>query len=180
MDIESLVKQARERANKNPSPYHGCATTVFTAVVDTLGIKYGDEVFRAMIGFSGGTGHLVKGTCGALSGATAAISLSYGKGREETRKILDDPKEMQSLDPYIPKFYQEIFQKISKVAKKMTKKYGSILCSDIQFKLYGKTVDFQDPEKHWEYLQYVDSSPLSCVTLNGDIAAWTVEAISEG
>lgn len=46
--LESLCHEARKRASE--SPYHGCATAVFTTVVDTLHVKYGDETFRAMIG----------------------------------------------------------------------------------------------------------------------------------
>jgi hypothetical protein len=79
------------------------ATAVFTAIVDVLGLN-GDEAFKAMIGLAGGTGHLTKGTCGALAGAAAAISLSYNKSREEVERIAGDPKELHPVDQRIPEF----------------------------------------------------------------------------
>lgn len=176
--IEDLVNEARERASKNL--YHGCATSTFAAIVDTLGLKYGDECFRAMIGLAGGTGHLTKGTCGALAGAAAAISLSYNKSREEVEAMLENPAELHPLDPRIPRFFQEIFEKTAEVAKKVREEYGSILCSDIQFSLYGQTLDLLDPKKHWEFGELLESRTVNCRTIEGDIAGWAVEAIMRG
>jgi len=170
--MRKQFNEARRRASE--SPYHGCATAVFAAVVDTLGLRYGDEAFRAMIGFAGGVGHLVRGTCGALSGAAAAISLSYNKSREEVISALQDP---HPVDQHLPEFFQEIFEKIAYVAGKMHEKYGSTLCCEIQFELYGKVLDFLDPAKHWQFSQYHKSYPINCYTVEGDVANWTVEAI---
>ena len=133
-----------------------------------------------MIGLAGGTGHLAKGTCGALAGAAAAISLSYNKGREEVEKIVNDPNEAHPEDPRIPKFYQEIFDKTADVAKKMQERYGGILCCDIQFKLYGKTLDILDPKRHWELCEEISSHPVNCLTVEGDVAGWTVETLLKG
>lgn len=177
-NIENLVTEARQRASS--SPYHGCATAVLTAVVDVLGLDYGDEVFRAMIGLAGGTGHLARGTCGALVGAAAAIGLSYNKGRQEVIEILKNPEELHPLDPHVPKFFQEIFEKTAAVARRMREKYGSILCGDIQFNLYGKTLDLLDPKKHWELVESFSSFSVNCFTIEGDVAGWTVETILKG
>ena len=177
-EIEQLVSETRQKASS--SPYHGCATAVFTATVDALGLQYGDEAFKAMIGLAGGTGHLAKGTCGALAGAAAAISLSYNKSRGEVERMVNDQKELHPDDPHIPKFFQEIFEKTAEVARKVEEKYGSILCGSIQFKLYGKTLDILDPKKHWELCESFDLHQVNCFTVEGDVAAWTVETMLKG
>jgi C_GCAxxG_C_C family probable redox protein len=173
--IEELVREARQKASS--SPYRGCATAVFTALVDVLKIEHGDAAFKAMIGFAGGTGHLAKGTCGALAGAAAAISLSYNKSREDVLSVLNDPKALHAEDPHIPIFFQEIFEKTASVAEKMEEKYGSILCSNIQLKIFGKALDLLDPKRHWELCQSFSSHPTNCFTVEGDVAGWAVEAI---
>lgn len=175
--LEELVSEVRKRASN--SPYRGCAPAVFTAIIDVLGLAYGDEAFRAIIGLSGGTGHLTKGTCGALSGAVAAISLSYNKSREETERIIEDAKELHPADPYIPKFYQEMFDKTAKIAKRMYAKYGGITCIEIQFNLYGKGLNLLIPEKHWEFVQSFESQVVNCFTVAEDVAGWTVEVLLE-
>ena len=145
-----------------------------------MGLEHGDEVFRAMIGLAGGTGHLAKGTCGALAGAAAAISLSYNKGREEVERIVNDPKEFHPEDPRIPRFFQEIYDKTAEVARKMEEEYGGILCREIQFKLYGKTLDILDPKRHWELCESFSSHQVNCRTVEGEVAGWAVEAMLKG
>lgn len=177
-NLESLVSEARKRASG--SPYHGCATAVFTALVDVLGLNNGDEAFKAMIGLAGGTGHLTKGTCGALAGAAAAISLSYNKSREETLRMIEDPKELHPAHQHMPKFFQEIFDKIAKVAKKMYEKYGGINCDEIQFNIFGKTLNLLLPEKHREFSESLQYHSVNCYTLEADVAGWAVEVILGG
>ena len=175
---KQMVEEAREKAKS--SPYHGCATAVFTAVADVLGLKHGDEVFKAMIGLAGGTGHFTKGTCGCLTGATAAISLSYDLDRQEVLRLVNDPKELHPEDPRMPKVFQEIFDKTAEVARRIEEKYGGILCSDVQFKIYGKTLDILDPKKHWEFCQAFRSFPVCCFDVEADVAGWAVETILKG
>ena len=174
-NLEDLVCEARRRAGS--SPYHGCATAVFTALVDTLGLNGGDEVFKAMIGLAGGTGHLTRGTCGALAGAASAISLSYNKGREETVRLMEDPKNLHPADQHMLKFFQEMFDKIAEVAKKMYEKYGSVNCDEIQFNMFGKTLNLLLPEKHREFLESLQYHSVNCYTLEADVAGWAVEVI---
>ena len=174
-NIENLISEARERGSK--SQYHGCATATFTAIVDTLGLKYGDECFKAMIGLAGGTGHFTKGTCGALAGAAAAISLAYSKSREEVAGILEDRRGLHPLNNHIPEFFQEIFDKIAWVAERVKERYGGILCSEVQFNVYGKTYNLLDPKEHWDFVKMNKLRPVNCQTIEGEIAGWTVEVI---
>ena len=139
-----------------------------------------DEAFKAMIGLAGGTGHLTKGTCGALAGAVAAISLSYNLEREEVRRLVNDSGALHPDDPKIPIVFQNIYDISAEVARKMEKKYGGILCSEIQFNLYGKTLDISDPKRHWELCDSFPSYPLNCWTVEGDLAQWTVEILLKG
>ena len=82
VDKGKLMKKAQELCLEYEQKYHGCAQATFTAIADTLGI-FNDDVFKAIIGMTGGTGDMGRGTCGGLVGATAAIGLVFGVGRDK-------------------------------------------------------------------------------------------------
>ena len=82
---KSLVEKASKLGLEYPAKYEGCAQATFAAIADTLNLK-GEEVFKAMVGLSGGVGDLGRGACGAMAGAAAAISLYFAPGRIEAEK----------------------------------------------------------------------------------------------
>jgi len=150
---------------------------VFAAVAAVTGLRHGDEVFKAMIGLAGGTGHLTKGTCGCLAGAAAAISLAYNLDKGKVLKMLNDPKKLHPKDPRIPTVFQDIFDKVANVARKVEDKYGGITCADVQFKVYGRTINLLDPRLHREFCEAFSSYPVSCFDVEADVAGWAVEEI---
>lgn len=170
--IEELISKAKQRALE--SPYHGCATSTFTALAEVLEMESRDEVFKCMIGLAGGVGHLTKGTCGALIGAAAAISLNYNKSKRDVIEAIGTPNALHPQDPYIPLFFQDIFEAIALVANKLQEKYGGTLCNEIQRSLYGKAFDLLNPKKHVKFVEFMQSYPVNCYTVESDIVGWTM------
>ena len=143
-----------------------CAPAVFAAVMDTLGYENDemvDDVCKATIGFTGGTGNMAIGTCGAMAGAAMAISYSFGfrKENKDFTKML------------------KIIEVVGEVGKKMQKKYGHIQCQEIQFHHWGKSYRFTNPKALQEFRSLAtDKKRVSkCREVTGDLARWAVEKI---
>ncbi len=150
-----------------------CAPAVFAAVMDTLGYEGDpviDEVWKATIGFTGGTGNLAIGTCGAMDGAAAAISYSFGLAKEDA----DYVKMLK------------VVEAVGEVGRKMQEKYGHIQCQEIQFHHWGKSYRFSNPRVREEFVSFAresmmgkDEGTTSCQEVSGDAARWAVEKILE-
>ncbi|MEM3017998.1 MAG: C-GCAxxG-C-C family protein, partial [Candidatus Bathyarchaeia archaeon] len=97
--------------------------------------------------------------CGALEGAVAAISRTYG--REEFLNLGEREKFMTLAKKLHDKFMAE---------------YGSILCKDIQTKILGRTYNFWDP-KYREEFDRAGGHTDKCPDVVGKAARWTVEIL---
>lgn len=159
-DKSELMKKAKKLAKEYMGKYAGCAQSTFAAVADTLNLKGRDEVFKAIIGFSGGLGSLGGGTCGALAGAAAAISLSFNVTREELAQDKNKRKD--------------IYLEIARLGRKFKENYGGISCVDVQENLYGKSFNLWDKEEYEEFGEVSE-----CEDVAVDAAAWAVDIIVE-
>jgi hypothetical protein len=143
-----------------------CAPGVFAAVMDTLGYEDDpvvNDVWKATVGLTGGTGNMAIGTCGAMAGAAMAISYSFGFTKED----LEDPVKMLNVNGVV-----------AEVGKKMQEKYGHIQCQEVQFHHWGKSYRFTNPEVMQEFVS-LSSSSTACQEVTGDLARWTVKKILE-
>jgi len=146
-----------------------CAPGAFAAVMDTLGYEDDpvlNDVWKATIGLTGGTGSMTIGTCGAMAGAAMAISYSFGFTKEE----LDDPEKMLNVASVV-----------AEVGKEMQDKYGHIQCQEVQFHHWGKSYRFTNPEAMQEFMSLSadESFRAACQEVTGDLARWTVKKILE-
>lgn len=162
---EELIQKAAKLGREYLERYHGCAQTTLAAVADTLNIK-ADEVFKAMIGISGGVGDMVFGECGGMCGAAAAIGLRFGLKPEEFERK--------------PEVRFKIYDIVEKVGKRFIEEYGSFICRDIQMKLFGKSFNLRDPTIFEEFARERERRPEDpCSKVTEKAAGWAVEAILE-
>jgi C_GCAxxG_C_C family probable redox protein len=165
---KELVEKARRLGREYLQKYGGCAPGTLMAVADTLNLKVGDELFKAMTGFSS-----LAGVCGNLCGGIATIGLRYGVG-------LEDFKEK-------PEVGFVSFAKMMATAKilreKFVEEYGSYLCDDIQTNLFGKCVMPQVPEELEAFSKMNPEELMNfyekCSSVTENAAVWTVAAILE-
>ena len=158
METGRLIKRARKLGCEYLDTYKGCAQTTLLAVADALGMDVDDELFKAILGFSGETGG-----CGGICGATAAIGLRYGLKKEDFERN--------------PGSRFKIYDVVKKVKDRFDEAYGSYLCKDIQMKLFGRTFESTNPEDQKAFEELDLFKDCSKVTENA--AGWTVEAILE-
>lgn len=80
-----------------------CCQSVFGAYASDFGMSE-DEAFKLSCGFGGGMGR-TKNTCGAVTGAVMAISMKYGKFRQEDTEAKD--LTYQKVRDFINEFIKE-------------------------------------------------------------------------
>lgn len=155
---KEIVERARELGEKYLEKYEGCAQATFTAVCEAVELDYSEDSFKSLIGLSGGVGGLGTGTCGAVAGGAAAISLSLDLGREKLEK---DPDKRW-----------KIYRKVSLFGKKFREKYKEIPCRKVQMELYGMSFNLLD-EEAWEIFEELSK----CEKVVADSAGWAAELI---
>ncbi len=167
-EVKKKVLEEAYHRGYDYMPKHSwpCAPAVFAAVMDTLGYEDDpaiNDVWKATIGFTGGTGNMAIGTCGAMDGAAAAISYSFGFAKEDT----DYPKMLK------------VIAAVTEVGKKMQEKYGHIQCQEVQFHHWGKSYRFTNPKALEEFASLAGDKKgmTECQEVAGDVAKWAVEAI---
>ncbi len=164
-----LVEKARRLGREYMRKYGGCAPATLLAVADTLNLEVGDELYKAMGGFSS-----FAGACGNLCGGIAAIGLRYGVGKEAFEKN--------------PEIGFSSFAKIMTLAiglrEKFVEEYGGYLCDDVQMKMYGRCNIF--PSSSEELYAFMQQDPKelevffeTCSNVTANAAEWTVTAILE-
>jgi hypothetical protein len=102
---EEAIRKARELAVEYQATLVGCGHCSFAATVDALrsvGIELVDErleneMFKGLMGLTGGIGNMGYGTCGALSGAGFAVSIAAGVGRTQGT----GQRQAESMDPLL-------------------------------------------------------------------------------
>jgi C_GCAxxG_C_C family probable redox protein len=169
--MRSKADKARRKAvrlgYKYPAKYGGCAQATFAAIADALNLK-GEEVFKALIGLSGGVANMGKGACGSMAGAAAAISLKFGVRREVLKR---NPEA-------ILKAKDHIYEMVEKVGGKFLEEFGSYLCRDIQMALFGKAFNLRDPKIYEEFREIAWPEVCSKKVV-GKAAGWTIDVILE-
>lgn len=174
-DKQRCIQRAKELAFQYQGTLVGCAHCSFSAVLDALreeGIELvspevQDELFKAVIGLTGGCGNMHIGTCGAVFGSSFAVSLAVGIGREEQEK---NGKKERWISYYNVK---------KGVGDKFVSEFGSIICRDLLLKRFGMCFDSQFPGRNKELFNVAEKAGCrnaqSCIIAKG--AAYAVETI---
>lgn len=141
----AITKKANDLAIEYEAKYKGCGQCTFLAVIDAL--RWGgleiipkdmeDRFFPGTCVLTGGIGLSGDGTCAAVASATLAIGLALGLRRETFNE---------------GSFRENCAIVRKAVLDKYYKKYGSILCKDIQRRFFGKAWDLTRADTGAEFL----------------------------
>lgn len=168
---EELLKEVEEKAFKYEQDYHDCCQCTLLSVQEVFGLDVGDSL-KAATGFAGGIGR--RGSvCGAVSGGVMALGLFFGR----------DLPTMKHPDPELRHKMREgielkLVNLIDQLCEKFNTEYGSILCSEIEYKLFGRYFDKKNPEDRKEKNRlggHVDKCPM----VVGKASRWVTELIFE-
>jgi C_GCAxxG_C_C family probable redox protein len=159
----NTAEKAYQLANEYEKTYTGCSQCVLAALHDVLNIR-NDDVFKAATGLAAGGGAAIDGSCGAYSGAIMVLSTLLGRER-------DDFANLSGL-------LLENFALIRELHDKFIREYGSVVCSDIQTKVFGRPYYLADDEE-FEKFEKAGAHEKHCPEVVGKAARWTVELINK-
>lgn len=174
---DHCVQKAKELAVSYERTLVGCAHATFAAVLDALrseGIEVAtpeveEEIFKGLVGLSGGLGNMGSGSCGALMGASFAVSLVAGVGRKE----LEEKGNAYRWIPY--------YHVAEGVGKKFIQNLGGLTCREIWMHRFGKACNWRVPGRRQEHVETAERmqcrGPNSCTIALA--AGWAAEAICD-
>ena len=162
-----MSNQAAEKAyqlgKKYEMAYKGCSQCVLAALQETFKFQ-DDAVFKAADGLTGGGGICGDGSCGAYAGAIMALSSLVGRTR-------DDFEDRAGAS-------MKSFGLAQRLRQRFIDEYGSVICRDIQNKIFGRSYylpDLDDLEKFEKAGGHTDK----CPEVVGKAARWAAEIIIE-
>jgi C_GCAxxG_C_C family probable redox protein len=159
---ENTSEKAFEAGRKYEQTYGGCSQCVIAALQDVFGDR-DDAIFKASSGLAAGGGALTDGSCGAYSGAIMVLSSRLGRERDS----FDDQDAMlRSFEP------------VEKLHDRFIKEYGSVVCRDIQTRIFGRPYYLADPEE-FEKFEAAGAHDDRCPGVVGNAARWAAEIIEE-
>jgi len=165
MNKKKMMKIAYENGSKHEKDYRGCAQCATAAIQDALGIR-NDYVYKAGSGLAGGGGECTDGNCGGYTGGAMMISLLFGRTRQE------EGSEKGRADKYVT------FRFTAALHDKYVEKYGSVICSDVQKKVFGRSYNLRSDEDKKLFREAgAHEDDDKCCAAVGDGARWAVEII---
>jgi C_GCAxxG_C_C family probable redox protein len=156
-------EKAYELGKEYERIYRGCSQCVIAALQDTFDIR-NDDVFKAATGLAAGGGATTEGSCGAFSGAVMVISSLIGRPRGD---FADSAK-----------VNMKTFRLVRKLRDRFVQEYGSVVCRDVQTRVFGRAYYLADPEEFQKF-EKAGAHEKHCPEIVGKAARWTAEIINE-
>lgn len=170
MSSEEIRQEAETKGCKYSQEFHYCGQCTLLAIQEVLSLP-SDDALKAATGFAGGIGR-TGSVCGALIGGVMALGLFYGRNlhtmKHPNKKVrLNLEKELRLLSL------------VKRLSARFEKKFGSILCDDIERRIFGRSFNKWDPDdkKQKEIMGGYDKD--KCPMVVGKGARWAVELILE-
>jgi C_GCAxxG_C_C family probable redox protein len=162
-NLDATLKEAYDLGFEYEKVYKGCSQCVLAAIQDLFEAK-NDDVFRAASGLAGGAGLCGDGCCGGYSGGIMALSQFYGRTRE---KFLDPDRTRKRS-----------FDLAKKLHDKFIAEYGSVICRDIQQKIFGRPFYIRDADEFGKF-EKAGAHDEKCPAVVGKATRWVAEILME-
>jgi C_GCAxxG_C_C family probable redox protein len=165
-----LLEKAGELGVNFEKHSGSCSQCTAAALREILGFE--DVVVRVATSSCGGQAGFSTGACGGIIGGTIVLDYYLGRSADmvsATRKI---PQGLAELS--------RAMEAARSFCEKFVRQYGSILCPQVQKKLYGRSFNLQDPAD-WKAFEEAGghSDPTKCMSVVGNAARWALETLIE-
>lgn len=165
MNKEQIIEKAYKLGFEGEHNVRGCAQCALAAVQDALGIQ-NDIVYKSASGLAGGAGECIDGNCGGVTGGIMAMSMFFGRTREE------EATTKGRQDKYVS------FRMAAALHDKFMEKYGTVICGEIHKKIYGRSFNLRDDEQKQMFRDAgAHEREDGCCAAVGDGARWATELI---
>ncbi|MBN2553244.1 MAG: C_GCAxxG_C_C family protein [Spirochaetales bacterium] len=165
MNKQQTLEKAYKNGFEGERNVRGCAQCAIAAVQDATEIR-NDLVYKSASGLAGGAGECTDGLCGGYSGGIIAMSMFFGRTRAE------EATEKGRADKYVS------FRMAAALHDKFMEKYGTVICSQIHKKIFGRSFDLRDDEQKQAFRDAgAHEREDGCCDVVGDGARWATELI---
>lgn len=156
-----IMEEAAKTAYEYEQIYGGCSQCVLGAFKKVFNFV-DDGTFNAATGLAGGGGLTGEGTCGALLGASMAVSLCSAR----EYKNMEDPEKIR----------YGAFEMVKELFYKFDHEYGSTKCHDIHKVLMGKSYNLWD-EVEKEEFEKAGGHDDKCPSVCANAVRWATEIL---
>jgi C_GCAxxG_C_C family probable redox protein len=167
---EQLLEKAGELGASYEKNSGSCSQCTAAALREILGFE--DIIVKVATSSYGGQAGLSAGACGAVIGGTIVLDYYFGRPADKVSSTKMIPEGMQELS--------RAMETARVLCGKFVQEYGSILCPQIQSRLFGRSFNFQDPAD-WKAFGEVGghSDPSKCIKVVANAVRWTLEILMD-
>ncbi len=167
---QQLLERAYELGVSFEKYSGSCSQCTAAALRELLGFE--DVVVRVATSSCGGQAGYSTGACGGVVGGIIVLDYYLGRPAEMVSATQTTPQSMEALG--------SAMEAARLLGEKFVRQYGSILCPQVQTKLYGRSFNLQDPAD-WKAFEEAGghSDPTKCISVVGNAARWTLETLIE-
>ena len=166
-EIKEKAKKAYDLAYKYEKTWGACSQCTIKALQDIYD-EVNSDIFQALGGFVAGGACECDGMCGAYAAGIYFLGTKKGRRIEDIVGNRDD----------LTSKHQEQWRLVKKLHDRFIDKYGSVICSDIHRKIYGRSYYLAD-KKDLEKFNKAGAHDWGCTSVCGDAAKWSVEILEE-
>ncbi len=160
-DTAEILQRVYDLGFDYEADFLGCSQCVVAALQDVFDAR-NDDVFRAASGLAGGVGICGDGCCGAYVGGVMVMSQLHGRTRDNFR----DPERVR----------RKSFDLAKKLHDRFIGEYGSVICRDIQQKIFGRPFYLRDAEE-FEKFEKAGGHYDKCPAVVGNASRWVAEIL---
>ena len=162
-DAKILTENAYKLGFEYENSYRGCGQCTIAALQDTFDMR-NDDIFKSITGIAGGAGLLCDVGCGAY--IAGAIFFGSLLGRE--RDNFADPEGIRFKNHEL----------VRKLHDKFIDEYGTVICRDIQMKLFGRYYYIIDEDEYTKF-HNAGAHDTICTEVVAKCARWVAAIIIE-
>jgi len=181
-EIAEKGKRAYDIAYNHDRDYGHCPHSTIRALLEVYDGKVNTDVFRSLGVFAGGGALEGDGSCGAYIASLYFLASRFGIDFDEIGEINTKPGDNVSEAGTFRHGGDKILYPLAKkMHERFIDRYGSIICSQIHRKIYGRPFYDADPQEHDKLKNLLENNPdiYGCWAVCGNAARWTVEVYEE-
>ena len=170
MPLEELLEKVFDLGVQFEKHSGSCSQCTAAALREILG--FDETVVRVATSSCGGQAGLSTGACGGLIGGTIVLDYYLGRSAEMVSSTHMIPEGMKQLSCAL--------EAARELCRKFIDEYGSILCPQVQSRLFGRSFNLQDPADWKAFIEAgAHDDPSKCMSVVGNAARWTLEILAQ-
>jgi C_GCAxxG_C_C family probable redox protein len=165
---EELLDRASELGTSFEKNSGSCSQCTAAALHELLG--FDDVVVKVATSSCGGQAGLSTGACGGVIGGTLVLDYYLGRRAEMLSPVRTIPEGMGELS--------RAMEAARLLGQRFIREYGSILCPQVQLRLFGRSFNLQDSADWSAFIKAgAHDDPTKCMRVVGNAARWTLEIL---